>query len=405
MEFEDNFIYNFKRLYSEKVQLSQYQVQVIAGAIMTRAPDCRMLVFGLGFDSLLWSAINKTGYTHFVESSDDWINEFTKKYKHLQISRYFPKGISVSSSLRLSDAYLEKYSPPSELQTHWDVILIDGPPGNQPHHPGRAIAISWAARLAHSSTHIFVDDYDRDLERKFSDRLLRRRTASYVLPASDHASHRQLFWSVGSATPPSKAAKATVLTVSTPNYSKEWRFCIDSQIKYSRRYNFFSKVVDPIGIEGHAKWAKLILALEILKDGHDVLLIDADAEISHTCPSFIEILNEHINYDIFIANGISGRPNSGVMILRGGTNSCAIKFLEQILKARNTAVPKEDFVTGEGENGHVIHFLKQEPYKSKYYELSQQWNCSLVSKARNAFIRHYTNDLRRHLKSLMVQRS
>ena len=44
-----------------------------------------ILIFGLGFDSLLWNKLNKNGKTIFLEDNKDWIDKF--KYKGLIIKK------------------------------------------------------------------------------------------------------------------------------------------------------------------------------------------------------------------------------------------------------------------------------------------------------------------------------
>ena len=70
-----DFIQCFAASFCNRIQLSPYQAQVIGSAIRSRAPGCRLLIFGLGHDSDLWLALNADGETHFVESSTEWIKQ------------------------------------------------------------------------------------------------------------------------------------------------------------------------------------------------------------------------------------------------------------------------------------------------------------------------------------------
>ena len=184
-----------------------------------------------------------------------------------------------------------------------------------------------------------------------------------------------------------------VLTIATPDYARRWRFCIDSQHVYCSKQGYEHRVLDPTNGLPHPKWAKLEAAAQLLENGTDVLLLDADAEIAPECPPFTQVLAASPSRDVLFVRGISGRPNSGVLILRGGRSSAAA-FLRECLARRSEPVPSEDFVTAEGENGHVIWLLKSPRYAVRSRELDPVWNCSDPAYAHRAFIRHYTNRLR-----------
>ena len=189
----------FRRHYSSEIQLSAFQAQVIASAIATRSPGCRLLVFGVGNDSGLWLALNESGVNVFLETSDAWARVIAARYPGMTIQPMPTFGLTVETSAALTAADLAKYPPPESLRSSaWDVIVVDAPPGYSPGDPGRAVAVSWAASLAHRGTHVFVDDYDRPLEQRLADLLLRPRgTTSIVIPASELVNQRKTFWSVG----------------------------------------------------------------------------------------------------------------------------------------------------------------------------------------------------------------
>ena len=193
-----------------------------------------------------------------------------------------------------------------------------------------------------------------------------------------------------------RKARAVVLTVATSDYADQWRFCIESQRRYCEREGFEHHVVDPYKMSVHPKWAKLILALKLI-ERCDILLVDADAEIAADCPRFVGILDEHKGQDILFVKGISGRPNSGVLMLRGGSGGAASAFLNECIARKNVPVPDVDFVTAEGENGHVINVLKIPMFAERAAELPSEWNCSEPLLAEKAYIKHYTNRLRSKL--------
>ena len=390
----------FKSAYDERMQISPYQAQIIASSILTKSPGCRLLIFGVGYDSQLWKTLNKDGETHFVESSLEWMSEALQKDPQLSISLLQPSNLTVANSGELSIRDLQTYPPPKELtNTNWDVILVDGPSGYSADDPGRARTIYWASRLASSHTHVFVDDYDRPLERRFAEMLFRTRgSQSVILPASDHLPYRKMFWSVGSTIARNNRLPV-VLSVATSDYAQKWRFCIDSQYSYARRHGFEYRCIDPSSSPLNPKWAKLEAALNILEQGRDVLLIDADAEITKSCPPFTQLIQANSESDIFFARGISSRPNSGVLVLRGGPNSAATALLAECLERRQDKVPIEDFVTEEGENGHVIWLLKNDCYSRRSIAIIADWNCTDPNRAQFAYVRHYTNHLGEWLKS------
>jgi len=184
-----------------------------------------------------------------------------------------------------------------------------------------------------------------------------------------------------------------VLTLATDGFDASWRFCLDSQQLYCERLGYIHRLVTERVGDLNGKWSKLQLALDALLVGHDVLVIDADAEITAAAPGFADLLRES-DGDIIMVLGVSGRPNSGVMMLSGGVGSVAADFVATCIAERDTPVPPEDFVTTEGENGHVINILKREPYASRFRVVDRRWNCTVPEEAENAFVRHYTNKLR-----------
>src|SRR5689334_8011003 len=90
-----------------------------------------------------------------------------------------------------------------------------------------------------------------------------------------------------------------VLTIATADWAERFRVCIDRPRGYAERHCFEHRLVDPVAMRLNPKWSKLDIAVGLLRKGHDVLLIDADAEIDRTCPPFTAVLEDLKARDIF----------------------------------------------------------------------------------------------------------
>lgn len=168
---------------------------------------------------------------------------------------------------------------------------------------------------------------------------------------------------------------AAVLCVATDGFDTLWSFCIDSQRRYADRIGgeFFLETANPwADLTPH--WSKFRRALELLDSGRDLAIVDADIFMREHTPPFQEVLRAHPHFDIFFAMGRSGRPNSGFLILRGGSEGRARQLIHTCLENRSITLPQQDFVTTHGENGHFIHFSRMEPFRSATFELPQVWN-------------------------------
>ena len=191
--------------------------------------------------------------------------------------------------------------------------------------------------------------------------------------------------------------RPALLVVATGSYQALWQFCLESQRAYALRFGIEYVIRTQERPPYNGKWTKIVHAIFLLAAGRNVMMVDADAEITRRAPHFGTLLNAHPDRDIFYATGISGRPNSGVMLLRGGKDSAALALLRLCLDRRATSVPLEDFVTEDGENGHIIHFLKHEQFRERAQEIDPAWNSTLPQDFARAYVRHYTNRLRSSL--------
>ncbi len=87
--------------------------------------------------------------------------------------------------------------------------------------------------------------------------------------------------------------------------------------------------------------------------------------------------------DLYLANGFSGRANSGVIIVRSSER--VVSLLSTMYVNALNPLPAEDDV-GWGENGHVIHYAKD--YEGLQV-LDQRWNNNFAPELEDYF-RHYS---------------
>lgn len=162
--------------------------------VLERKSPCNFLVFGLGHDSLMWTALNHNGRTVFLEEDKEWIDKIKEKIPSLEAYH-----VAYDTRVTQADALLETSSReecrvvtdprsskcplaitgfPSEVyDIEWDLIMVDAPTGYFEGAPGRMSAIYTAGLMARNrgsggDTDVFVHDVDRVVEDKFSKALL-----------------------------------------------------------------------------------------------------------------------------------------------------------------------------------------------------------------------------------------
>ncbi|XP_043703543.1 probable methyltransferase At1g27930 [Telopea speciosissima] len=177
-------------------QQSVQEIRVTFDVLRSLSP-CNFLVFGLGYDSLMWSAFNPRGTTLFLEEDPKWVQSVLKDFPtlHAQTVRYRTQLSQADHLLKSSrsepycrpgKAYLrENYRcklaltglPDEVYETEWDLIMIDAPRGYYAEAPGRMGAIFSAAVMARARvgsgvTHVFLHDVDRKVEKMFAQEFL-----------------------------------------------------------------------------------------------------------------------------------------------------------------------------------------------------------------------------------------
>ncbi|XP_038989287.1 probable methyltransferase At1g27930 [Phoenix dactylifera] len=174
-------------------QQSRAEIRISFDVLRRRAP-CNFLVFGLGHDSLMWSAFNAGGTTVFLEEDPVWFRSVTKDSPalHAHTVRYRTRLVDADDLLKSYRSEPSCLPPaaapiknnhrcrlaladlPAEIyDREWDLIMIDAPKGYYNEAPGRMAAIFSAAVMARGrrgegETDVFLHDVNRKVEKKFA---------------------------------------------------------------------------------------------------------------------------------------------------------------------------------------------------------------------------------------------
>ncbi|XP_022152515.1 glucuronoxylan 4-O-methyltransferase 3-like [Momordica charantia] len=161
----------------------------VSATILQRKSPCNFLVFGLGHDSLMWTALNHGGRTVFLEEDEAWIHQIQQRLPSLEAYHvHYDTKVHEADELmkmgmeeecravgdpRFSKCQLALKRFPSEVyDMEWDLIMVDAPTGYFNEAPGRMSAIYTAGLMARNrvegDTDVFVHDVDRVVEDKFS---------------------------------------------------------------------------------------------------------------------------------------------------------------------------------------------------------------------------------------------
>jgi hypothetical protein len=152
--------------------ISPGQAFAIGSAIAASGEKPNVLVFGCGNDTALWCAMNENGYVLFLENNAGWLERTRQRFPHAKIEPIAYGDTTVATSLPISEDKLAAVPVPEAVRRCvWDVILVDSPRGYKPHDPGRSLSIYWTSQVAGPRTQIFIDDYDRLLERDYTNHL------------------------------------------------------------------------------------------------------------------------------------------------------------------------------------------------------------------------------------------
>lgn len=187
-----------------------------------------------------------------------------------------------------------------------------------------------------------------------------------------------------------------LLCVASKNFVEKYKSCIESQKNYCKRMGYEYQLISGLDQSKNWKREKVHQLSNILNNKNtDVVIIDADCYIRNICPPFDTFLTE--NKSIYYAKGKSNRLNSGFLYFKN--NYVSKKFIVELQEKLKLPIPKGKgfFVTKEGENGHLIWLKSEwiEKEKDVFCEIPKLWNCSSPSLKNDAYILHFTNDLKK----------
>jgi hypothetical protein len=154
-------------------------------------PGAAVLVFGVGLDSSTWEAVNRHGHTAFLEDLEDWL-DLSLAHRPHRVAHLVAYTTAVETSLEyLTHGEIPlPILPESITSRRWDVVVVDGPRGYAPEHPGRASSIAWAERLVSDGGLVLVDDYDRPVESHICTVVFGRPPDEVIDPARPVAAYR-----------------------------------------------------------------------------------------------------------------------------------------------------------------------------------------------------------------------
>jgi uncharacterized protein (TIGR01627 family) len=189
-------IHRSRDAFPDKAQMGWDQVESILSVL---PEDGNLLVWGLGHDSVFWNEVT-TGRVVFLEDATwdgnlvrgkRWLDVITGANPQLEAYAIDYTTTNTKESYDLYMQHPETWPTklklaapmfPKELwQIQWHVILVDAPLGYNKMGPGRYQSLYMSQLLARNSqslskhadiVHVFVDDYDRRVERDFAQKVL-----------------------------------------------------------------------------------------------------------------------------------------------------------------------------------------------------------------------------------------
>jgi len=172
--WRDWVVFSISRKRYGGIQLKVVELLQIVSAIRSSA-NCRLLVFGTGYDSPFWNRINRKGSTIFLEDYEPWFEKISLKYPDLEAYLVsYPCNMTQWKEVIDKPERLTIALPETVKNEKFDVILVDGPRGHRftDDQPGRMSSIYMASQLVERGGYVFVHDAEREVERTYSSKYL-----------------------------------------------------------------------------------------------------------------------------------------------------------------------------------------------------------------------------------------
>ncbi|XP_020253469.1 glucuronoxylan 4-O-methyltransferase 2 [Asparagus officinalis] len=172
----------------EEDNLTTKEYQFISNLISRKAP-CNLLFFGFKPQVLGLALLNTKGVTAILEDDEEKLKRITEQtigvrffkvkyhekakeaYELLKHAReHFGCKLEAIKLLEERGCRLQIEMPKEVYDKKWDVVVVDGPRGDNPETPGRMEAIYEAGVIARlgNSTDVFVHDVQRTIEKWYS---------------------------------------------------------------------------------------------------------------------------------------------------------------------------------------------------------------------------------------------
>jgi hypothetical protein len=213
LDVEDGVASFISAQYANGTQLALGAQLAVASAIRRSwVPTRRVLVFGAGRDSRMVCAAATTGAPRgravFVEDDGEWAALVRADLKAYLMAQNLPEDSCVVKDVtynthrahwaewlgrgpELAERVLGQIN---EQRQSFDVVVVDGPCGCNDLCPGRMAPLAAAVALAAPGTGVvFVDDYDRLVERVWANTMLRPNFDHEVLVQDTVLEHLKYF--------------------------------------------------------------------------------------------------------------------------------------------------------------------------------------------------------------------